>query len=165
MEIEKEIIKIKKTLDNQEKRISRLEETKSTSPLVAKPSASLQLFKKTGISADKMKEVFDLEGDILTVIKSTGKDDEEKTRNITLLTLIGHQYFMGENQVSSGEIRRNVAENHISLNNFGSYLKKIIPTLIIRKGKPKSPKTSYRLTVSGDVKARELIKNMSTQKE
>jgi len=162
METEKEINQIKKELDNHEKRISKLEEKRLAEvPLFQGEIKGIEkLVQKTGIPKEKIREIFDLEENTLTVVKFAGKDDKEKIKNISLLVLLGYKYFFEKNELFSQEIRRNVAENGVPLDNFASVLNEIMPSLIRRKGKPKSPKTTYRLIVLGESKARELIKQL-----
>ena len=62
------------------------------------------------------------------------------------------------------EIKRNVAENNIPINNFATYINEMSPSLIRRKGKLRSPKTTYKLTPYGEAKARELIQIMCGNK-
>lgn len=119
-----------------------------------------KLVKKTKVSEEKIREMFDLEDEILTVIKVNGSNPKEKTQSVSLLTLLGYKYFINKAEVSAQEIRRNVAENAIPLENFATYLNELVPSLIRRKGKAKSPKTTYRLMVFGESKARELIKQL-----
>jgi len=161
---EKEISTLKSILDDHERRIKRIEEfIKKFEGILHTEERKLfgkKSFKEIGLDEDKIKMIFDVEDNQLTVIKVLGKNDVEKTQNIALLTLIGYKYLFGKDEVLSQEIRRNVDENGISLYNFATYLSKIIPTLIRRKGKPKSPRTTYRLTALGEAKARELIKKI-----
>ncbi len=147
-------------LEKLEKRVFSDVENK---PIVAtKPSDGIKrLAQKAGVSEEKIGEIFDFENEILTVVKVIGSNPKEKTQNISLLTLIGHKYFLANNEVAAQEIRRNVAENRIPLENFATYLNELVPSSIRRKGKPKSPKTTYRLTVFGEVNARELIKQLA----
>lgn len=119
-----------------------------------------KLVKKTKVSEEKIREIFDMEDEILTVIKVSGSNSKEKTQSVSLLTLLGYKYFINKAEVSTQEIRRNVAENAIPLENFATYLNELVPSLIRRKGKTKSPKTTYRLMVFGESKARELIKQL-----
>jgi len=162
MKTEKELNKIKKELKNHEERISKLEEKRLAEvPLFQEEIKGIEkLVQKTGIPKEKIREIFDLEENILTVVESVGKDDKEKIKNISLLVLLGYKYFFKKNELFSQEIRRNVAENGVPLDNFASVLNEIMPSLIRRKGKTKSPKTTYRLTVLGESKARELIKQL-----
>ena len=94
----------------------------------------------------------------MTVVKITGEKERDKTQNIALLVLLGYKYLLSKEEVLSQEIRRNVAENNIPLNNFATHLGDVTPSLIRRKGKLRSPKTTYKLTTLGESKARELIK-------
>ena len=165
MKIEKEINEIKNFLQHHEERLSKLEGLFQSKPPLEKRRAVgiKELVKKTGVSEEKIKELFDFEKDSLTVLTSLdklGKNDKERTKNITLLTLLGYKYFFGKDEIFSQEIRRNVAENNVPLNNFGSYLNELVPSFIRRKGKLKSPKTTYKSTVLGISKARELIKKL-----
>ena len=101
-----------------------------------------------------------IEEGMLTLIKHAGEDHKTKVQNIVLLTLFGYKLHFGEREILSKEIRRNVAENRISLNNFGTFLNELIPSMLRRKGKLRSPKTSYKLTVQGEVRAKDLIREI-----
>ena len=161
MEIEKEINKIKKELRDHEERISKLEgELPEVLQVQEKIEGIEKLAKKINIAKEKIGEIFDLKKEVLTVVKIIGKNDKEKIKNISLLVLLSYKYFFGRNEIFSQEIRRNVAENGIPLNNFASYLNEIIPSLIRRKGKFRSPKTTYSLTTLGKSRAREIIKKI-----
>jgi len=161
----KEIEKIKKVLKNHEKRIKFLEEEKSMKSTV-QGSAPVEgtgiekLAEKVGIDVEKLKELFDTENHTLTLLKATGKDEAEKTKRISLIVLLGYKYFFCNEKVLSKEIRRNVAENRIPINNFATYLNEMIPSLIRRIGKLKSPMTAYKLTPLGEAEAKEIIKEM-----
>jgi len=119
-----------------------------------------KLAQKIGVATDKVKELYDKEGDKLTLLKITGKDEREKTRKISLAVLLGYKYIFGNEEISATEIRRNVAENRVSLNNFATFLNEIIPSLIRRKGKPRSPKTTYKLTPLGEAEAKTALKKL-----
>ncbi|MDP2947368.1 MAG: hypothetical protein Q8N88_04595 [Nanoarchaeota archaeon] len=120
-----------------------------------------KLINKTKISEGKIKEIFDFEGDVLTVVQIMGSNPKEKIQNVSLLSLLGYKYFFNSDAVSAQEIRRNVGENGIPLENFATYLNELVPSSIRRKGKLKSPKTTYRLTVFGEAKTKELIKRLA----
>lgn len=160
-----EIKKIKETLEEHEKRIEFLEgmlaglKGEEVTPLGSMAGIE-KLAKKIDVNADKVKELFDVEDQTLTLLRVAGTDEGEKTQSVSLIVLLGYRYFFDKEEILSKEIRRNVAENRIPLNNFATYLNEIIPSLIRRKGKPKSPKTTYKLTVSGEVKAREKLKEL-----
>lgn len=163
MEIEKEINQIKKELERHEERISELERPiKVKEPEISrKPKDGVKrLAKKVNISEEKIGEIFDFEDEILTLVKVIGSNPKEKTQNISLLVLLGYKYCFNKNEVLSQEIRRNVGENGISLENFATYLNELVPSMIRRKGKRKSPKTTYRLIAYGESRARELIKKI-----
>jgi hypothetical protein len=96
----------------------------------------------------------------LTLLKIVGNNDEEKTQKASLVVLIGYKYFLGTKEILASEIKRNVAENRVSLNNFARNLNKIIPSLIRRKGKFRSRKTTYKLTPLGEAEARAVLKEL-----
>jgi len=155
---------IKSILKNHEERIQRIEEfikridEKISSTKIIKSSGISRLSQKIGIPEEKINELFDIEEDQLTIIKTIGEKDKEKTKNTTLLVLIGYKYLFNTEEVLAREIKRNVAENNIPLNNFATYINEMSPSLVRRKGKLRSPKTTYKLTPYGEAKARELIK-------
>jgi hypothetical protein len=160
-----EIKKIKEILENHETRIKSLENRipSPKSEEIAFVEAKIdfeKLAKKIGVSTEKLKELFDMANNALTLLKVAGKDEVEKTKKISLVVLLGYKYFFGNEQVLSKEIRRNVAENRIPVNNFATYLNEMIPSLIRRIGKPKSPKTTYKLTPLGEAEAKEIIKEL-----
>jgi hypothetical protein len=159
-----EISRLKAIVDDHERRIQSLEQQQ----LISKAEVSFErdrtpglekLAQKSQVDPEKMDELFDVEGGCLTVLKAVGADEKEKTQNIALLTLMGYKYLVGAQEVLSGEIKRNVAENGVAVNNFSSHLNQMSPSLVRRKGKTRSPKTAYRLTSVGEVRARQLIKN------
>lgn len=161
-----EISKLKLIIEDHEKRIKKIEEIikkfEITPDMGKKEIVGIKrLAKKVGIDGDKLKEIFDIENKQLTVIKVIGEKEKDKTQNIALLVLLGYKYLFGKEEVLSQEIRRNVAENGIPLNNFATHLNEITPYLVRRKGKPRSPKTTYKLTIIGELRARKLVKAIS----
>lgn len=164
MEIEKEINQIKKELEGHREKISELEnliKTKEPERLKKSGDGIQRLAKKVNVSEEKIREMFDFEDDTLTLVKVIGENPKEKTQNAALLVLLGYKYCFDKNEVLSQEIRRNVGENGIPLENFATYLNELIPSSVRRKGKRKSSKTTYRLMPSGEFKAKELIKKLS----
>lgn len=160
-----EFSKIKEKIMEHEKRIKALEDAFAGSKAeevkeVQSRTNIKKLAKKIEVSPERIEELFDIENNALTLLKIAGKDDEEKTQKISLAVLIGYKYFLGTNQILASEIRRNVAENRVPLNNFATYLNKIIPSLIRRKGKPRSRKTTYKLTPLGEAEARAVVKEL-----
>lgn len=163
MDIEKEIKQIKKELEGHRERISELDNLiKTKEPEILKnPKDNVQrLSKKINVSEEKIREIFDFEDEILTLLKVIGEDPKERTKNASLLVLLGYKYCLNKNEVFSKEIRRNVGENGIPLENFATYLNELVPSSVRRKGKPKSPKTEYRLMPSGEFEAKKLIKEL-----
>ena len=157
--------KIRNLLEDHEERIKLLESMFKS--LKSEEVTSLEgkigiekLAKKIDVTSDKIVELFDIEDNALTLLKVVGEDEIEKIHNISLVVLLGYKYFFDDDEVLSKEIRRNVAENGIPLNNFATYLKVLIPSLIRRKGKLKSPKTTYKLTPLGKTKAKEILKKL-----
>ena len=160
---EEEIRLLKDKIHEHDRRIAELEKIlkgKKEVPVIEEKTGLQKLATKLGIPIDKFDQIFDKEESTLTIIKYAGSNDREKTQNIALLTLFGYKIFFGQEEVMSQEIRRNIVENRISLNNFGTYINEFTPSLLRRKGELRSPKTTYRLNIQGEVKARELIKNI-----
>ncbi len=158
---------IQKQLEDHEKRIHELEKSligegeEGKYPTGKSTRKTQNLAGKIGVTEDDIEKIFDIEADSLTLVQAVGKDDKEKTKNLTLLALLGYRYFFSVGEVLSSELKRNTVENRIPVNNFATYLNEITPSLIRRKGKFGSKKTVYRLTALGEVEARELLKNLT----
>lgn len=160
-----ELSEMKKKLMEHEKRIKALEdafsESRTEEVREVQTGANIKkLARKIEVSSERIEELFDFENNTLTLLKIAGKDDEEKTQKTSLAVLIGYKYFLGTKEISASEIKRNVAENRVSVNNFATYLNEIIPSLIRRKGKSRSPKTTYKLTPLGEAEARVVLKKL-----
>lgn len=143
MDLEKEINKIKDEIRELKERMRKLGEI-----------GKLHSKERKSNAIDK---VFDIEQDKLTVIRFIGKKTKEKIQNISLLALYGYKKEMGVDKVLSSEIKRNVAINKVPVENFGTYIKKIIPKCILGIGKKFSTKYQYKLTSYGEVKAKEIL--------
>jgi hypothetical protein len=160
-----EIKKIKEILEKHEKRIKFLEnmipslKSEQVKPVEVKLDFA-RLAQKIGADSEKIKQLFDIENSNLTLLKVVGEDEREKTKKISLVVLLGYKYFFGNEQVLSKEMKRNVAENRVPINNFARYLNELIPSMIRRMGKLKSPKTTYKLTPLGEAEAKEIIKKL-----
>jgi hypothetical protein len=155
---------IQKILENHEKRITDLEKRlpKEVETIPISLEEGIKKFaNKLGISEIQIKSVFDFEADSLNLIRIDGNDEREKTQNATLVLLLGYRHCYNNDEVSSIEIRRNLAENKISINNFSTHLNRIITSFLRRKGAVKSAKTSYKLTIPGEVKAKEIVKRIA----
>lgn len=166
MSQEEDVKKILKKLEEIDRRLKKLEKPADEKKIEVKPKKGKpeygvkKLAEKIKVSEEDVWKVFDVEENCLTLVKIVGEGDKEKTKNATLLVLLGYKYIFGIDDVLSQEIRKNVAENKIPLNAFANHIKEIIPSLIRRKGKPRSPKTTYKLTTPGEVKARDLLKQI-----
>jgi hypothetical protein len=143
---EDELKEILSKLDNHEKRLSALEGIKED---LKKPREILQ---DNGF--------FDVDGEQLTLTKKIGEKTKEITQNIALLVLYGYKKQLKIDKVLGTEIRRNVATHQVPLENFGTYIKEIIPQQIIRQGKVGSVKTTYKLTPFGEAKAKSLSEQL-----
>jgi hypothetical protein len=156
---------LRKIIADHEKRIVQLEKllAEERKPRESGQDATIdnagikRLAEKIKVPEEKIREIFDLEQDSLTLVGVTGKDDREKTKNVALLVLLGYKYFLGVENVLAQVIRTNVGGLRVPLDNFGTYLKDITPRFVIKKGKPRSPKTTYKLTVLGEAEAKELL--------
>lgn len=164
-----ETMETKRKLEELEKRILRLEKTfikesdEETSKAVKSEQLIRRLAQKTGVSTEDIEKTFDLEEESLTLVNIFGRDDRERTKNVTLLVLLGYRYFFSKDDVLSKEIRRNIAENRIPLSNFSTYVNEITPSFVRRKGKSRSPMTTYRLTTLGEAEARRLLKQSTNR--
>ncbi len=159
----REIAELKTTLRDHEERLRKLEERVRTGgpelpEEVGVITGIRRLAGKAGVDTECVRGIFDVEGNQLTVTRFSGQDNKGLSQDITLLTLVGYKFLLGQIQVLSKEIRRNVGENGVPIDNFSTYLNEIIPSFIRKKGKPRSPKTTYRLTPLGEAKCREIIK-------
>ena len=159
---------IKKKLQELEYRIVQLEKvilrTKKEQPsAMEKPNSNFsKLAEKLKVTEEKISEIFDIDGEVLTLLRIRGENDEEKTKNGAIMTLLGYKYILNKDEVLSTDIRRNIGINKVPLNNFATYLNTITPSLILRKGKAKSPKVTYRLTALGEATAKDLLKIISS---
>jgi len=106
------------------------------------------------------ENLFDIEGESLTVLNFIGDKIEEKAQNIALLTLLGYREKLNMEKVLASEIRRNVAINKIPIENFATFINHLIPQSVLRVGKARSNKVSYKLTAFGLAKAKELKKTI-----
>ncbi len=133
----------KKILENHEDRIKKLE-------------ALIQVDKVAALEPIK-ENIWDIEGNDLTITRIIGEKNEEKTQNTALLALLGYKEKFNQDKVLASELRRNVAINKIPIENFGTYINQLIPQSILRVGKIKSNKLAYKLTAFGYARAREIL--------
>ena len=159
-----EIDELKKILTNHEERLKVLEQKLLASTIEdrmpIKGFGITKLAERVGLSAEKLDSLYDADNNTLTLLRVEGSDEAEKTKRISLMVILGYKYIFGNESVLSSEIKRNVAENRVPLNNFASYLNEMMPSQIRRIGKPKSKNTKYKLTTPGEVEAKEMVKQM-----
>ncbi len=99
------------------------------------------------------------EGKII-VTQTIGDKPKEKIKNIVLLSLLGYKQKLGETDVHASKLRENAATHGMPLENFGTYVKELIPQSIIKKGKKGSNLVTYKLTLFGESKAKNLLKEI-----
>lgn len=159
-ELKRRIEKIEEKIREHEERISKLEKSP---PLETIAEPSLEKFSKfVQLPEEIVKKIFDFDFSELklTPIKPIGANAKEKTQNIVLVALLAYKYVFGKTEILAAELRRIVVENGLPAN-FSPRINEIIPSLIRRKGALKSPKTSYKLTAVGEMKAKEIVKKMA----
>ena len=103
---------------------------------------------------------FEEQDEKVIVTQVIGDTPKEKTKNLVLLSLLGYKQRLGETEVRASKLRENVAVHGIPLENFGTYVKELIPQSVIKKGKKGSTKVTYKLTIFGEAKARNLLKSV-----
>lgn len=105
--------------------------------------------------------VFEEQDNKIIVTHVNGETPKDKTQNITLLTLLGYKSKLNQNEILSNLIRDNVAMNMVPLDNFGTYINRLIPRYILRIGKAKSTNVKYKLTTFGEAFAKNLLKELN----
>lgn len=116
-----------------------------------------------GIPVQKFFEIYDKDEDSITIINPVGKFIKDKIQNLALLTLFGYRLFFGQAEVPVHEIKRNVTENKITLNNFSKHLDELSPKFIRKPRLSRGSETPCRLTRLGENKAIDLIKRIIGQ--
>lgn len=104
--------------------------------------------------------IFEEQDEKIVVTQTIGESPKEKAKNIILLSLLGYKQKLGELEIHASKIRENVALNQIPLENFGTWVKELIPQSIMRKGKRGSTKVTYKLTTFGEAKAKNLLRSI-----
>jgi hypothetical protein len=104
--------------------------------------------------------VFEEQDGKIIITQIIGETPKEKAKNIVLLSLLGYKQKLRELEVHASKLRENVAIHEIPLENFGTYIKELIPQSIIKKGKRGSTKITYKLTTFGEAKAKNLLREV-----
>ncbi|PIU88860.1 hypothetical protein COS64_02215 [archaeon CG06_land_8_20_14_3_00_37_11] len=152
---------IKKKIKNINDRLIMLENIikKKTNKYMESEKNLDYLSKKVNASITLLKQIFEFEGDNIMLLKIPGVDTKKQIQESTLLILLAFKYYIKKEEILSTEIKKILSEHGIPLNNFATHLKEIIPLFIRTIGKKKSTNISYRLTIPGEVRAVEILKN------
>jgi hypothetical protein len=154
---------IQRVLKDHENRILALEKALSkysVKEVISEVNGFEKFSIKLNLDLEKIRNIYEIDESSLVVLRSCGEDDRERIKNITLIALLGYKYIFGEEKVLSKEIRRNVMENRIPVNNFSTYINELIPSQIRRIGKVKSSTTRYKLTPLGEAEAKGIIQKL-----
>ena len=139
------------------------EEIRKKFEAIEKRLSTLEGLSKRGniIPREKsLNEIFEEHEGKIIITQVIGDTPKEKTKNIVLLSLLGYKQKLGEVDVPASKLRENVAIHGIPLENFGTHVKELIPQSIIKKGKRGSNQVTYKLTLFGEAKARNLLKDI-----
>jgi len=165
-----EIIKIKKAVEDHEKRIEKLESVLGQGK--GKPAEEIGidiekgieiLSKDAGITKEQLRCIFDFEKeDLNLIINIVGKNEAEKQFKTTLCILTAYHYCYGRDETRSQDLRKKLEWLGIkSLGILSVNLAKY-KQLILPKGKPKSPEFRYKITYPGIRKGLEIIKESAS---
>lgn len=167
---DEEIIKIKKMLEEHEKRIGKLEsvlgqeERKPPKEIGLDIEKCIKLSKDAGITEEQLRCVFDFEEVDLSLITTMlgGKNEAEKQFRATASILTTFHYCYNKDEIRSQDLRKklewlgikSLANLSINLANYKQF--------ILPKGKPKSPEFAYKITYPGIKKGLEIIKELAS---
>jgi hypothetical protein len=168
----KEIIEIKKILENHEKRIKEIETRfgqKEEKPIekigVDIEEGIKSLSKEAGINEEQLRNVFDFEKSDLRLITTIGGENEtEKQFKAAVCILTAYHYCYGRDEIKSQELRKKFEWLGItSLVNLSANLAKY-KQFLIPKGKLKSPDSGYKITLPGIKEGLKNIKKLAEAK-
>lgn len=118
------------------------------------------------LSETQLNNIVEFDGDnfrILPPIK--GKSEGEKQKKASLIILTNKYYCYGAREIETAELRNNLQDMGIkSLKNMATHLKNF-ENYIIKKGKPGSSATLYRITDPGLKEGLRLIKELGANYE
>jgi len=169
MTSDEEIRETKKKLEEHEERIRKLEsflEQKKEKP-IKKVGIDIgadigKLSKDAGINEEQLRHVFDFEKEDLSLIVTVeGKSEIEKQFKATVCILTAYHYCYNSDEIKSQGLRKKLEWLGIkSLVNLSSNLANY-KQFVLPKGKPGSPKFSYKITFPGIKRGLEIIKELS----
>ena len=125
-----------------------------------------RLLEATGFTLEKLSNILDFDKNQFHVVASIpGKSHAEKQKNAALLILTTYYYCTGEREYDSGKLRRMMQDLGIkSLINMATLLQNF-ENYFIKKGKPGSRTTVYRITNPGLQEGVNLIKQIGDKYE
>lgn len=133
--------------------VKRLEEIEQRLSRLEGPNAPAEVVGDEG-------NIFDVDGEKITLTRAIGDNVKSKTQNISLLVLLGHKQKFGQDKVHPSILKENVAIHEVPLENFPTHLKGLIPQSVLRVGKARSNKACYKLTTFGEARARRLLREV-----
>ncbi|MCW1296723.1 MAG: hypothetical protein OH319_03515 [Candidatus Parvarchaeota archaeon] len=166
MVTEKEFNELKRRVEKLEEQIKELI-GESTKPILTfSYEEKMTIFAKTiGISLENLRSIIkvDTENYEVFILKPIiGKNEEEKQFKTSLVILTVYKNIFNRDEILSQKLRTILEKHGIkSLINLSTNLSKH-KQYIIPKGKPKSSKYKYKLTLPGENKGKELIKELVT---
>jgi predicted HAD superfamily phosphohydrolase len=162
---EEEFSDLKKRVEKLEQKIQELTERPPKATFISSYEQKIEKFAESiGITIEKLKNVVEIDfdnQDIFILKPITGKNEEEKQLKSSLIILTIYKNIFGENEIFSQKLRESLKKLGIkSLINLSTNLSKY-KQFIIPKGKRSSKKYKYMLTLPGETKGKELIKELS----
>lgn len=112
-------------------------------------------------AANPYPNVIEYDEEEINILKVSGKDNANKTKNLALTYLLAKEKF-GKKPISTMEIQKQ-CEIHGCLDphNFSAILKRIGKEYVVIKGKRKAQ--TIKLTSPGRTKAKELIESLNKE--
>ena len=154
----------RKILENHEERIRKLEEFLPKKDLTKKPTRNLEelikrLSSEIGIEIDCFYNLFFIDDEeILLLVSPKGKNEAEKQFKATIVILTISDYLFGEDFLQSSILNKKLRKLGIgSLVNLSTNLSKFKQFLIPR-GKPKSTKFGFQITIPGKKEGIKIMK-------
>ena len=167
---ENEFEKIKKTLEEHENRLKKLEnlfEEEKEKPIkkigVDIEECIKKLSKDADINVEEIRHIFDFNKEDVKLIKVIkNKKESEKQCKATVCVLTVYHYCYGKNEIKSRDLRKKLewlgikSLGNLSIN-LSHYKQYIIPV-----GKSGSPAFSYKITYPGIKKGLKNIKELAS---
>lgn len=156
----------KRILENHEERIRKLEEFLPKKDLTEKPTRNLEerikkISEEIGIETTSFYNLFFIDNEeILLLISPKGKNEAEKQFKATIVILTISDCLFGEDFIQSSSLNKKLRKLGIgSLVNLSTNLSKFKQFLIPR-GRSKSKKFGFQITIPGKREGIRLIKEI-----